>query len=213
MAKTTRKELLNAPDEFITTTSTTVKWIKDNPLRFGISVAVVVVVFAGGFGFYHWKTGRDTDAMVAYSHSWSSSQQTLEVVQKYGDTDAAKLAKLRLARMAYNEKNPKMALSYAQDFLGSWGGEDTYRWEGIMIQAASQVALKEYQKAIAGLDECIQKGSPDMKDQALFHKAQALIGLGKKDEAKKALASVSENYRDVAMPVLASLEMQQGVAN
>lgn len=213
MAKTTRKELLNAPDEFITTTGTTVKWIKENPLRFGISVAVVVVVFAGGFGLYHWKTSRDNAAMIAYSHAWSSSQLTLEVVQKYGDTDAAKLAKLRLARMAFNEKNPKMALSYAGEFLGSWGDEDVYRWEGILIQGASQMLLKDYAKAVASFDQCIPSAPVDIKDQALFYKAQALIGLGKKDEAKKALESVSLNYRDVAMPVLASLEMQQGVAN
>jgi tetratricopeptide (TPR) repeat protein len=212
MAKT-RKELLNAPDEFIATTSTTLKWIKDNPLRFGIAVAAVVAVFAGGTGFYYWKTTREIDSMVAYSHAFTSSQLTLEVIQKYGDTDAGKLAKLRLARMAYNEKNPKMASTYAQEFLGNWSAEDAYRWEGVLIQAASQIALKEYQKAVAGLDECIQKGSPDMKDQALFLKAQALIGLGKKDEAKKALAGVSEDYRDVAMPVLASLDTQQGVAN
>jgi tetratricopeptide (TPR) repeat protein len=212
MAKT-RKELLNAPDEFITTTGTTVKWIKDNPLRFGIAVAVVVVVFAGGTGFYYWKTNRDIDSMVAYSHAWSSSQLTLEVVQKYGDTDAGKLAKLRLARMAYNERNPKMALSYAQEFLGLWGDEDAYRWQAVLIQAASQMALKDYQKAASGLDECIQKAPADVKDQALFLKAQALIALGKIGEAKKALASVSEGYRDVAMPVLASLETQQGVAN
>lgn len=213
MAKTTRKELLNAPDEFITTTSTTVKWIKENPVRFGLAVAAVVVVFAGVFGFYHWKTARDNDAMLAYSHSWNSSQQTLEVVQKYGGTDAAKLAKLRLARMAYSEKNPKMALSYAQEFLESWGDEDVYHWEGLLIQGSSQALLKDYGKAVASFDECIKGAPQDIKDQALFYKAQALIGLGKKDEAKKALSSVSESYRDVALPVLASLEAQQGVQN
>jgi tetratricopeptide (TPR) repeat protein len=213
MAKTTRKELLNAPDEFITTTSTTVKWIKENPVRFGVSVAVAIVVFAGVFGFYHWKTSRDNEAMIAYSHAWSSSQLTLEVVQKYGDTDAAKLAKLRLARMAYNEKNPKMALSYAQEFLGGWGDEDVYHWEGVLIQGAAQALLKDYGKAVASFDECIKSAPQNFKDQALFSKAQALIALGKKDEARKALEAISASYRDVALPVLASLEMQQGVAN
>ena len=213
MAKTTRKDLLNAPDEFITTTSTTVKWVKENPVRFGITVAVVVVVFAGVFGFYHWKTGRDNDAMLAYSHSWNSSQQTLEVVQKYGDTDAAKLAKLRLARMAYNEKNPKMASSYAQEFLDAWGDEDVYHWEGLLIKGSSQALLKDYGKAVASFDECIKGAPQHIRDQALFYKAQALIVLGKKDEAKKALGAVSESYHDVSLPVLASLEAQQGVQN
>jgi tetratricopeptide (TPR) repeat protein len=213
MAKTTRKELLNAPDEFIATTGTTIKWIKENPVRFGVAVAVVVVVVGGGLGLYHWKTSRDEAAMIAYSHAWNSSQLTLEVVQKYGDTDAAKLAKLRLARMSFSENNPKMAASYAAEFLDSWGDEDIYRWEGLLIQGAALVQLKDYQKAVAGFDECIKSAPQNIKDQALIYKAQALVGLGKKDEARKALQSVSINYRDVAMPILASLETQQGVAN
>jgi tetratricopeptide (TPR) repeat protein len=213
MAKTTRKELLKAPDEFITTTGTTVKWIKENPLRFGISAMVAVVVIAGAIGFYYWKTSRDDEAMIAYSHAWNSSQLTLEVMQKYGDTDAAKLSRLRLANMAYIEKNPKMALSYAQEFLRGWGGEDAYHWEGILIQGSSQALLKDYQKAIASFDDCIQNGPQGFKDQALFYKAQALIALGRKAEARKALESVSDNYKDIAMPVLASLETQQGVSN
>jgi tetratricopeptide (TPR) repeat protein len=150
--------------------------------------------------------------MLAYSHAWNSSQQTLEVVQKYGGTDAGKLAKLRLARMAYDEKNPKMAAGYAEEFLSSWGEKDVYRWQGLLILGTSAVLQKEYQKALPSFDECIRNAPKDIKDQALFYKAQALAGLGRKDEARKTLSQVSEGYRDVAMPALASLEMLQGVS-
>jgi membrane protein DedA with SNARE-associated domain len=51
-AKTTRKDLLNAPDEFISTTRSAVKWIKENPSRFAVAVAIIVVVLASGVGFY-----------------------------------------------------------------------------------------------------------------------------------------------------------------
>jgi predicted negative regulator of RcsB-dependent stress response len=117
MAKTTRKELLNPQDEFITTTSATVKWIKENPSRFAIIVTIVLAVFASGIGFYHWKTSREDSAMLAYSNTSKSSQGTLDVLQTYGDTNAGKLAKLRLARMSYNENNPKMASDYARGFV------------------------------------------------------------------------------------------------
>ncbi len=120
MAKMTRKELLNQQDEFITTTGTTVKWIKENPSRFAVIVTVVLAVFASGIGFYHWKTSRESSAMLAYSNTGKSSQGTLDVLQTYGDTNAGKLAQLRLARMSYNENNPKMANDYAKKFLDDW---------------------------------------------------------------------------------------------
>lgn len=91
MAKTTRKDLLNAPDEFISTTRSAVKWIKENPSRFAVAVAIIVVVLASGVGFYSWKMDREYSAMLALSTSGDSYQTTLDVVQSYADTRAGKL--------------------------------------------------------------------------------------------------------------------------
>ncbi len=212
MAKASRKDLLNAPDEFITTTSYAVKWIKENPSRFAIMVTIIFVVFASGIGFYHWKTSRESSAMIAYSNAVNSSQLTLDVIQKYSDTKAAKLSKLRLSQMAYNEKNFRMAVDYAQEFVNGWGGEDTFHWQGVMIIAAAYMNQRNFEKALPLLEDCIKSSPANIKDQALFSKSQVLIALGKNAEAKKALAEISENYRDVAAPSLASLEMRQGVS-
>lgn len=212
MSKATRKDLLNAPDEFITTTGSAVKWIKDNFLRFAIMVTVILVVFASGIGFYHWKTSRESSAMIAYSKAWSSSQLTLDVIQKYSDTRGGKLAKLRLARMAYNENDPKMTISHAQEFVNDWGREDAFHWQGIMIMAAAHLDQRAYDKALPLLDDCIKNSPENVKDEALFHKAQAMIALGKTEEAKKSLNEISENYKDIAISSLASLEMRQGVS-
>lgn len=206
MAKTTRKELLNPQDEFITTTSSTVKWIKENPSRFAIIVTVVLAVFASGVGFYHWKTSREDSAMLAYSNSWKSSQITLDVIQNYADTKAGKLAKLRLARMSYNENNPKMATDYAKGFIDDWSREDIFRWQGILLLGAEYLNQRQYGQTISVLADCVKESPKNIRDQALFYTAQAYMGLGKREEAKKALSEISENFRDVAIPSLASLE-------
>lgn len=206
MAKTTRKELLNPQDEFITTTSSTVKWIKDNPSRFAVIITLILAVFACGFGFYHWKTSRESSAMLAYSNAWKSSQLTMDIIQNYADTKAGKLAKLRLARMSYNENNAKMANDYAKGFVDDWNQEDIFYWQGTLILGAEYLNQRQYGQAISVLADCVRESPENIKDQALFYTSQALIGLGKKEEAKKALSGISENYRDVAIPSLAYFE-------
>jgi len=59
MANVTRKELLKEPDEFITTTGSVMKWIRENPRRFGVGLAVIIVILALGFGLYFWKGLRE----------------------------------------------------------------------------------------------------------------------------------------------------------
>lgn len=212
MAKTTRKELLNPQDEFITTTSSTVKWIKENPSRFAIIIIIVLAVFASGFGFFYWKTSRESAAMVAYANAWKSSQITLDIIQNYSDTKAGKLSKLRLARMSYNENKQKMADDYARGFIEDWGQEDVFHWQGTLILAAEYLNERQYEKTVSLLADCVKESPKNIKDQALFYTAQAFIGLGKKEEARKALSGISENFRDIATPSLASLERHQGVS-
>lgn len=210
MSKATRKDLLNAPDEFITTTGSAVKWIKENPVRFAVMIAVVAVVFAGSAGFYYWKTGRENTAMLEYGNAWNSSQKTLEVMQTYADTRAGDLSRLRLARMALQENNPKMAIDHAQEFVNEWGRKDGFHWQGILILAAAHLSQQEFDKVIPLLEDGIKHATENIRDQALFYKAQALIGLGKKDEARKTLALISESYHDIAEPSLATLSTHQG---
>ncbi len=210
MAKVTRKELLNAPDEFVTTTSSTIMWIKENPARFAAIAAVIVALFGGSLGFYHWRTVREHDAMVAYGNAANSSQLTLNVVQNYADTRGGKLSRLRLAQMAYNERNAKMAIDYAQEFINAWGQEDTLHWQGILIMSGAFLSQKQYDKATPLLADCIKKAPENIKDQALFYQAQAYIAQGKKEEAKKSLGQISESYHDIALPAMASIETHRG---
>ncbi|MGO9147751.1 MAG: tetratricopeptide repeat protein [Desulfomonilia bacterium] len=205
MARMTRKDLLNTPDEFVTTTNSVLVWIKEHPQQFIIGAVVLVGILAGGYGFYYWKTTRELDGMNAYLKAADNSQMTLQVAQDYSDTKAGKLAKLRLARMSFNQGNQKMAQSYADEFINKWGSKDTFHWQAVLILADTYIQQKEQAKALPLLDTCIENASKDLKDQALILKAGALITLGKENEARKSLGSVSDNYREIANILLASL--------
>ncbi|MGC9324659.1 MAG: tetratricopeptide repeat protein [Desulfomonilia bacterium] len=205
MAKKTRKELLSAPDEFITTSSTILKWVKENPTRFISLIGIVVLLFASGFGFYYWKTSRETTAMIAYSIAFQDSAKTLEVSQSYADTAAGELAKLRLARMSYSQGDSAMAISHADDFINAWGQEDMFYWQAVLIMALAYMDQNTIDASLPLLEKCIKKGPPTIKDQALFYKATALIRLEKHDEAAEALQQVSGWYEDIAKVTLSDL--------
>ena len=205
MARITRKDILNTPDEFITTTSSVLVWIKEHPQKFIIGAIVLVCILAGGFGAYYWKTNRELDGMNAYMKASNNSQMSLQVAQEYSDTKAGKLAKLRLARMSFEQGNQKMALAYADEFINRWASKDTFHWQAILITASAYMQLNEPAKALPVLDTCIENASKDLKDQALFLKANALLAMGKGNEARQCLSAVSENYSEMAKTLLASL--------
>ena len=206
MAKMTRKELLNAPDEFVTTTNTVLTLIKENPLRLATIAAIIVILFTGSIGFYYWKTNREHSAMLAYNNAYNNSQLTLQIMQDYADTKAGKLSRLRLASLAYDQGDYTMALDYAHEFINRWGREDIFYWDGILVMAASHMEQHATKKALPLLDDCVDNAPEHIKDQALFYKAQALMDIGKTDEAKKSLLKISEKNQDIAKISLALLE-------
>ncbi|HPW68010.1 MAG: tetratricopeptide repeat protein [Desulfomonilia bacterium] len=206
MAKTTRKDLLNAPDEFITTTRSAIQWIKENPTRFITLVTIVVVVLASGIGFYSWKTGREHSAMSALSNAGDNPQITADLVQSYADTKAGKLARLRLASLSYREKDPSTAIDHAQEFINTWGRKDIFHWQAILILTAAHLDRQQPERALEFLSNDLESPPENYRDQALFYKAHALMALGRHQEASETLARISESYHDIVLPTLASLE-------
>jgi hypothetical protein len=213
MARMTRKDLLNSPDEFVTTTTNTITWIKENPMRFAVSVIVVIGIVAGGYGFYFWDKSRKSDSIRAYMKAEGNSQMTLQVAQDYSGTMAGKLAKLRLARMSFDQGNFKMAVNYAEDFSKNWGKKDVFFWESSLLTSAAYMKQNQVAKALPLLEECIKNAPKDIKDQALFLKASALISMNKTNEAKETLKSISDSYREIAKTMLASQASAPGEMN
>ena len=213
MARMTRKELLNSPDEFVTTTTNTITWIKENPLLFAVSAAVIICVVAGGFGFYYWDQSRKSESIRAYMQAEGNSQMTLQVAQNYAGTAAGKLAKLRLARMSYDQGNLKMAINYAEDFSNNWGKKDIFFWESSLLTSAAYLKQNQAAKALPLLEDCIKEAPKEIKDQALFLKASALISMNKTNEAKETLKSISDNYRELTKTMLAAKTSASGELN
>lgn len=225
MGNATRKELLKEPDEFITTTSSVLKWVRENTRQFVSAVVIVAVIVGGGFGLRFWWVYREQTAMSAYVKAGADAKLVAEITRKYTATKAGKLAKLRLASLAYTKGDNGEAIKNANEFIDSWGSEDMLFYEAMLIMAMGYAGQKDNAKALDVLEKCIQGGPEGIRDQALFYKAQVLQGLGKKQEAVAVLkgmlapkpavaadkgapdegAAVATPFQDLARATLADL--------
>jgi len=229
MANVTRKELLKEPDEFITTTSSIMKWIRENPRRFAAGVTILLLILAAGFGLYFWKNYREQTAMSAYIKAGSDAKRVSEVAGAYADTKAGKLSKLRLAGLAYAKGDTAEAIRNAGEFIDTWGSEDILVYQAMLIMARAYMDRKEYAKALPSLDSCITGAQGVVKEEAMYTKAVALKALGKNKEAAVLLgdlvkltaeAGLSRElfqpepspYRSLAAVALAEMSTTAGVS-
>lgn len=229
MANVTRKELLKEPDEFITTTGSVMKWIRENPRRFGVGLAVIIVILALGFGLYFWKGHREQSAMSAYFKAGSDQKLVAGVAADYTGTRAGKLSKLRLAGLAYAKGDTAEAIRNAGEFIDTWGSNDILTYQSMLIMARAYMDRKEYAKALPSLDSCITGAQGVVKEEAMYTKAVALKALGKNKESAVLLgdlvkltaeAGLSRElfqpepspYRSLAAVALAEMSTTAGVS-
>jgi len=210
MAKMSRKELLNAPDELITTTGTIVTWIKSNPVRFATITVIIAVALLSGTGLYYWTLNREFTSMLEYNKSTGNAELALTISQNYTGTKAGKLARLRLAKIAYTKKDFDNAIGNADDFINSWGHEDIFYWESLLLLSMAYMGKNDTERALPLMDNCIDEAPEAIKDQALFHKANILSDMGKYSDAKKALEGISTKYSDLASITMYNLNKHPG---
>ncbi len=234
MANIDRKELIKTQDSFITSTSTAVQWIKNNPFRFALAVLIIVFIAGGISGFLYWKTSREDKALSSLVKAGSNSKQISEVASKYTDTKAGKISKLKLAGLAFNKSDFKEAIKNADEFIDSWGTQDVLLYQAMMLRAMSYIELKDMAKALESLDKCEKGASGVIKDQAVFLKAIELNASGKKSEAivllkkisteqpkaigekkadKKLSDTGSSHYRELAKATLSDINFSEGASS
>jgi len=200
----TRKDTLNGPDEFVSTASTVLAWVKEHPANAAVVAAVVLGILVSGLGLYYWKTTRERDAMNAFLKATDEYEMTLGVTKDFAGTRADRLAHLRLARMNYDKGDYARALSLAETFIDEWDSSDVFNSQALLIAAACHMREKRFDKAEALLDTCIASATGLLRDQALFLKGSLLLDQGKTPEARQVLQTVSDSYRDLARSALAA---------
>ncbi len=179
----TRKDL-KSPDEFISAFSRTVSWLRENTMKVGAGIAVVVVLLGGVFGTRAYMRWQENKAM---QDLWPHLNRARDLLQAPTAADAGQLSQLEQFLRYHVSMHPGGASSvYALYYLGSIAF-----LRGDYDQSAAQ-----FRAAIAtGKDVDLMR----------FLDRQ---GLAEALEARKDFGAASEAYRDAAGAATSDLRLQ-----
>ncbi len=179
----TRKDL-KSPDEFISAFSRTVSWMRENSMKVGAGIAVVVLLLGGVFGtraYLRWQDNKATRDL------WPHLNRARELLQSPAAANAEQLSQLEQF-LSYHVRTHTGSSSnvYALYYLGSIAF-----LRGNYDQSAAQ-----FRAAIA-----TGKDVDTMRFLVREGLAEAL-------EAKKEFGAASEAYRDAAGAATSDLRLQ-----
>ena len=195
------------------------RFIEQN-IRQVAAVGLIIVVVAGGIGFWQYKKAQAEEesyalfftAMNRYNSSDKPAgskdaapandenfQQALQEFKKitaqYPDTTAGKTALFYAAACSYNLKKDQDALAYYQDFLKKTSGEQNYlrpsAYEGIGYVYERK---GEYKQATEWFEKQKNDSSDSLNMLAPLNLARCYAALGDKEKACTSYKEFAEKY-------------------
>lgn len=212
--KKTRKELLKEPDEFITTTAKLIRWATTyrTQLMYGL---LAVVVLASGFSALRYFSNRAEanaavllqQAVTKYEQLSSKNESPAEmykavsedfnrIIDKYGDKENGKMARLRFANLCFQAGEFKQAAALYTQSRDDFEKFPLLRRQVAIDLAMAYAAMGEDQTAIAQFEEIVAAETDDNKGEALFHLGTLYARTGQSDKSRAAFARLSSEFKD-----------------
>lgn len=188
--KISRKELLKKPDEFITLSTRTLNWVKDNYQKviwIGSGIVLVLILF---FGYSAYRNREEKQGHEKYFSSLevSDPDQKLkkleEIIKDYPRTKAAYSALVTAGHLYFQKKNFPRAVSSYQTALDKGKFPPAFRTliQGNLAYAYEQKG--DLQQAAKTFAEITQSKENLLKEDSLINLARVYQKMGKKAEAK-----------------------------
>ncbi len=223
--KTSRKELLKGPDEFITFSSRAADFINSHmqQLRY-VGYAIVAIIIAY-FASYLWMGSVNKVGQTAYNaaaddmRNWmmkpdqdmaaikKSGELFSEVIENQGMSKAARLAIPLSAYIKFNEKDYPEAISLYRQFLDEFSGDAQYEALARLALASCSEASGDMKAAIEILSPMVAVTSTPFRETAIWNLAR-LHGLDKSpDKADTMLKQLIEEYEGSSYSAMAKARL------
>jgi predicted negative regulator of RcsB-dependent stress response len=201
--KESRKDLLNEPDEFLTTTGQALRYIQENPKHVLIAVLIAVAVAVGIWGFQNYRKYTATK-----SHElFQTAQQEYEagvglepdkkkldelltqfetIAKEYPSYPAGETARLYAGHVLYREGAYEQAL---EKYSKLQSGDLVKQGLGQLVTyhiAMTKLALKEYDAALLMFDQLSKDIDSPYRREAYASIARIYENMGKNKEAVQA---------------------------
>lgn len=188
----TRKQLKQ--DEFISTADTVVSWVVDNWRPFAFGLAAICVVAVLWWGGSRWSSSRAENASYLLHQAVSAidaggdtaagEQQLQEVIERYGRTEQADMARIYLARLELGRDNPDAARPLLVEVSERRGGDAVGRVATIDL-VHLQIGSGQAAEVAPQLEAMVAGEDPRLpRDVALYELGELYVGSQDVDRAR-----------------------------
>jgi predicted negative regulator of RcsB-dependent stress response len=213
--KVSRKELLKKPDEFITLSTRTLNWAKDNYKIVILIGSAVILLAALYFGYSAYRNRQERLSQEKYFTALGNQDQEKklkqleEIIKDYSGTQASQSARVTAGNLYYDKKDYDQAIASYQSALKYGKFPPAFR---TMIRENLAYAFEEkgdLAQAAKTLSTITQEGT-FLKEDSLMNLARVYQKMGKKEEAKAIYRTILNEfphsvYRQIVQERLAGL--------
>jgi predicted negative regulator of RcsB-dependent stress response len=198
--KISKKELLKKPDEFITLSTQTMDWVKDNTTKviwIGSGVVLLLILY---FGYTAYRNHQEKQGHEKYFSSLeiNDPDQKLkkleEMLKEFPNTKAAQAAMVDIGHLYYQKKDFARAVFYYQSALNQGKFPTTFKTMILGNLAYAYEQKGDLQQAAKTLLEITQGQDNLLKEDSLLNLARVYQKMGKKAEAKATYRSLLNSF-------------------
>lgn len=224
--KVSRKELLKAPDEFMTLSARAMLFVKEHSRQFeyiGMAIAAIIIIYLGinTYMKYINKKGQNAynTAYFAFAKNMEpgknqeelkrSAELFREVIDRYGLSKVSRLALPELAYLKFLDKKYDEAIALYQEFINKVSDKATYQSMAKMALAACYEEKGEFKTAIENLEQVISGPDELFKEQAMLNLARVYRLANQQEKSKNILKKFIETYGNSPFLPLAKAHVEQ----
>jgi predicted negative regulator of RcsB-dependent stress response len=188
--KISRKDLLKKPDEFITLSTRTLNWVKNNYVKVVWVGSGFVLLLTLYFGYSAYRNRQERLGHEKYFSSLEVTdpdqklKQLEEILRDYPGTKAAQSAWVTAGHLYYQKKYFSRAVSSYQSALNHGKFPPSFKTLILGSLAYAYEQKGELQQAARTLSEITQGQENLLKEDSLLNLARVYQKMGKKAEAK-----------------------------
>ncbi|HUT64326.1 MAG TPA: tetratricopeptide repeat protein [Anaerolineae bacterium] len=196
----TKKELKKDP--FVIFTAQVLDFIKNEGVKIGSTILIVVVVVSLGTFFFKSRNKSEINAFdAAFTALQNDAPEALDllrnVVDTHGNSDRAADALLKLGNIYYNKKEYELSEKYFNQYINKFSGDplsdyNAYNGLGVVYEEKG-----EYAKAAKTYEQYLTKHKNSPFDSMIWMNiAKAYWLAGDKESSKQYFTKISEKAQD-----------------
>ncbi len=210
--RTTRKELVKKPDEFITQTGKVIQWARENTknLIYGVCIFFGLIILVSGYRMYQSVQMKAASALLstglnAYEQATQGDEGPNEVLgdvspefeklmSKYGNQAEGRLGRILFGHISLAGNEAAHAIELYEKAYKNYSDDATLRNIVLNGLAAAYMEKGDDGTAIKYLQQIADGSGRLLKDSALFHLGCLYLKSGETDKSTQYFEKLAKDF-------------------